>query len=1424
MTDGSFPIKLNHVFTQLPKSLDELTALTKESLENASDETSTSQNKKTFINGTEVDGRNYVRTASKKSFRASRSKDQVDLNSVKGDKNKFKTYKGNDLIIAKGDSNRIESGDDDDTIIVAGNNNKKINPGKGNDLIIVVGNKNIIGHQRIASYTEGDDSVAVNGKENKIYTGNGDDTVLLAGSKSILDTGNGDDHVAIAGDGHKVTTYKGDDQISIEGKNHRISSDRGNDVIQVKGDSNLVESGTGDDIITVNGVANKILTGDGNDTVTVESLIETKNGQQVTYTPSGGFINTGKGNDTIIINEISGNFRIDGGSGTNTLKLSNIDFNAYSGSLQNNILELFRADGTGDKLTINMNDIQTVEFSGSNVKTLSELTSIQGKIIVADTTTPVNSITNLDGQSNVLSLDFDFSKLQSVTSKNSTQFTLNYLDSNDAMQSISIDGILHLETNDNFKIDLTETPDFKTINADISTYKTSSTRNSGDSYQVKIFNPTTSDAFDITLDTSKDKVLAIDDSDPTKLKTYSSEKLVFETYGNTSIISAGIATNATVSNSDGKTNVADFSAISTANIYRADRVLSKIYENVLFEAVKPATDMSNISVNFDGANTLDTIVNAYNAANPNNTVEHNGTGSAVLALGNLTIKSTDTQSNKFRILFNSGGDKSITLENINFIETNEGQTISLEKLNDSLSNSLGKELNNVDIAASNYDQNAHFALRDTQFKRGAYNVLDSQSDDGKYDVIQSIAGATYQLLPTSGNSITPTPTIESTTTTLTPSSANLIDGNTATFFSTLKKTSQTTESFILDLGTPKQFSKIQLDARADFDSLFPDSITLSTGNDVNNLVSIGSITDTEAKAGYTLSTPQTAQYIKFEFNTKQLSNLSEYFAEFGDVTITDPSVASEVTHSASVSDFSSESVGFEASKSIDNNNTTYWQTASSSGQTTESLLLDLTTAQAISKLRLRPASGSTNFFPNDIDIYVGDDPFNLTKVSTITNYTSIDPLFNDFSFTETQGRYVKLNMKTRIDTSPDPDVYFLKLAEIDVIGSTASSGLSLTVNNTSSSETSNPSSDSSHLIDGDTSTFFTSTVNGSATAGSFVLDLGSAQTLTGLNLTARSGFESLFPTIDSILVDNNMNPSTGVSNLTANGTNQSFDSITGRYIKVNFTSKQNGTTGNYYAQIAEANPTSSASVKNKSEVQTLAQSILSSLKFSSSDSNYELDDATKGLFSLRLASAFRNRSDIITQINDSGLEVEFSPETTILNGATKVNGLATFTQSSTNSYKIELTADSFFFGANDNEDGFAVDYHEITHILDALSGASNGTPVLMNGTERTAYGAARGNLFAPLDFPATPPLGEGLLYSTGATDPARIINAEAKAYDNTKEFLAYATEVFFERADELVALSADGSTVYDKLKNYFGLETNVADPDVNVFTNNTPVL
>jgi len=1373
MSSGSFPIQITHTIASLPTKLSELESLNKESLNSIIDNLPQKNGGQTTVNNNEVTGSKYEANASGKTFKTSASNDLVDLVSLKGNNNQINTNKGDDFIFSRGNANTIDGGDGKDTVVISGDKNTKINPGSGDDLLILVGNNNQVGDAFLKKINTGNNSVAINGNNNKVYLGDGDDTVLMTGENSILDSGIGDDKVAVSGKKNTVNTYTGDDIVSVKGTQHTINTDRGDDEVQLIGDSNLIITGLGDDTVYLHGKNNTIQTGDGNDIVIIDNYSE----NNVSYSPNGGLIDLGKGDDQVIINSISGTFTIEGGLGTNSIKLTNIDLNQYYGTYDKNVLTLFKANGTGSTLTLKLNNIQSVEFSGSNVLSLDQLTGIQGKTINFNSSSKSTKISNQDGKSNVLQLDFNYSKIVSVKQTDTNKFTLSYLDANSVNKTLSLDGVFHLKTTEGYTINLTQTPNFKAINTDISDFKASSTRQIGDQYTTKIFNPNSSETYTFDLKIGTDTVLALDNNNPTLLKSYTAKQLIVETVGNTTAINPGIVNNTKLSNTDGKTNVADFSAIKTEDIYRVERlfsIASESYNNVTFSPNSPTSSLphsntNNISISFDGVSDIDTIVNAYNLANPSKTISHNGVGTAVLPAGTLNLNNNTVLNNQYKVFFQDGGEKGVVLDRYNFIKTANNHYIHLESALDTLKNSLHAELANLSPLASTYN-----ALSNTQFARGSFNFLSAQNAVDKYDSISHLAAATYNLLPVTGNQITPTISVSSTPSSITPAIANLIDGNAKNFFSTGKKTVSASENFILDLGAPTQFSRVSLNARADFNGLFPDSFNIFAGNDVNNLTNIGVISASQAENGYDLASPITAKFIKFVFNNKQLSNTGEYYAEIGEVKISDPASVSIVTHATTVSDYSSHEGLNTPAKAIDGDNNSYWQTAESGVETTESILLDLATSKSISTIRLRPASGETNLFPTNFSIFTGDDPFNLQLAGSFSNYSPVDPLMNIINLPETTGRYVKINANTK----PDSGDFTLKLAEIVVLGNSSSSTLPVTVNSVSSSETTNPSSDQTHINDGDINTFFSSPVNASSTAHTLTFDLGSTQNLTGFNFSARPGFEGLFPNITNILVDNLPTPVTSVAGLTANGTNYSFSSISGRYVKINFTSNQDGATGNFYSQIAEAEPVFSATVNNKTEVNLLATELQSALKFSAKENGYVVDEATKALYSLRIASILRNRTDILNKIKNSGLEVQFSSKETILNGNESVEGLASFTMGSNKTYQIQLTTDSFYFGAFDNEDGRAVDIHETIHILDYLDDVADGSPVYFNAAEKLAFGLARSNLFAPLSVPL-PPLGEGLLYSAGIDDPTRIANANSQAYRNSREFLAYASEVFF---------------------------------------------
>jgi len=62
------------------------------------------------------------------------------------------------------------------------------------------------------------------------------------------------------------------------------------------------------------------------------------------------------------------------------------------------------------------------------------------------------------------------------------------------------------------------------------------------------------------------------------------------------------------------------------------------YQNVLFTALVAGAEGNGINLIFNGVDTLDTVVSAWNTANPSNGVEHNSTdGTLVLTSGSVQL-------------------------------------------------------------------------------------------------------------------------------------------------------------------------------------------------------------------------------------------------------------------------------------------------------------------------------------------------------------------------------------------------------------------------------------------------------------------------------------------------------------------------------------------------------------------------------------------------------------------------------------------------------------------------------------------------------------------------------------------------------------------------------------------------------------------
>lgn len=115
---------------------------------------------------------------------------------------------------------------------------------------------------------------------------------------------------------------------------------------------------------------------------------------------------------------------------------------------------------------------------------------------------------------------------------------------------------------------------------------------------------------------------------------------------------------------------------------------------------------------------------------------------------------------------------------------------------------------------------------------------------------------------------------------------------------------------------------------------------------------------------------------------------------------------------------------------------------------------------------------------------------------------------------------------------------------------------------------------------------------------------------------------------------------------------------------------------------------------------------------------------------------------------------------------------------------VVLSWDDALQGARDPDDGLNVILHEFVHQLDALDGSANGAPLLHAPAHYAPWARVLGTAFEALSQRVATRQAS-LLRAYGATNPA--------------EFLAVATEVFFERPR---ALRAHHPELYAELKRW----------------------
>ena len=176
--------------------------------------------------------------------------------------------------------------------------------------------------------TDGNDTITIeSGKVSLLDSLSGNDTITIskAASIAILNANDGKNKITIAGKVGTLTTKSGDDNISVSGEAGTINTNDGNDIINISGQVNRLDTGAGNDNISLSGALKELNAGSGNDTININQGAKIRD------------LKAGDGDDIISIQKGAdiNNAKIDGGSGFNSLKLSNGEVDLSKTSLNN---------------------------------------------------------------------------------------------------------------------------------------------------------------------------------------------------------------------------------------------------------------------------------------------------------------------------------------------------------------------------------------------------------------------------------------------------------------------------------------------------------------------------------------------------------------------------------------------------------------------------------------------------------------------------------------------------------------------------------------------------------------------------------------------------------------------------------------------------------------------------------------------------------------------------------------------------------------------------------------------------------------------------------------------------------------------------------------------------------------------------------
>lgn len=265
-----------------------------------------------------------------------------------------------------------------DTFDITSNGNHTIYGRAGDDTLSGSGGNDLI------TGDEGNDTIAGGAGDDRLYGGWGTDNISAGLGNDLINGGDGNDTLngdagtdyLIGGAGDDVL-YGGDDDDRLDGNdgNDSLYGGAGNDQMTGLAGEDLLRGGDGDDLM-FGGTENDILYGNaGNDDIRGQL------GDDILYGGLGDDILFGRdgvdqvfgedGNDTIVWSYLDVNDTIDGGAGTDTLKIDGDDVSTVDLSALNisgiEIIDLENLNGFEqiNELIINLSDIAAISDTNS---------------------------------------------------------------------------------------------------------------------------------------------------------------------------------------------------------------------------------------------------------------------------------------------------------------------------------------------------------------------------------------------------------------------------------------------------------------------------------------------------------------------------------------------------------------------------------------------------------------------------------------------------------------------------------------------------------------------------------------------------------------------------------------------------------------------------------------------------------------------------------------------------------------------------------------------------------------------------------------------------------------------------------------------------------------------------------------------------